>query len=160
MYSASTALLEALEEAGVSYIFANFGSDHPALVEAIADARANGRAIPTIVTSPNEMVALSCAHGFAQVSGRAQAVLVHVEIACTQSLAGAVHNAAKAAGAPVFIFAGLSPLFTPRKASAKQQPQRVIIQWIQWGRARPARHRPPICEIRERAAHRQERNQA
>ena len=44
MYTASTALLEALSEAGVSYIFANFGSDHPALIEAIAEARAHGRA--------------------------------------------------------------------------------------------------------------------
>src|SRR6516225_7465550 len=107
MYSASTALLEALEEAGVSYIFANFGSDHPALVEAIAEARATGRRIPIVVTSPNEMVALSCAHGFAQVSGHAQGVLVHVECG-TQSLAGAVHNAARGR-VPVFIFAGLSP---------------------------------------------------
>ncbi len=61
MYSASTALLEALSDAGVTHIFANFGSDHPALVEAIAEARAHGRAIPMIVTSPNGMVALSCA---------------------------------------------------------------------------------------------------
>ncbi len=86
MYTASSALLEALHEAGVSYIFANFGSDHPALIEAIAESRAMGRAIPEIVTCPNEMVALSCAHGHAQVSGRAQAVLVHVECG-TQSLA-------------------------------------------------------------------------
>ena len=43
MYTASTALLEALTEAGVSHLFANFGSDHPALVEAIAEARAGGR---------------------------------------------------------------------------------------------------------------------
>ena len=50
MYSASTALLESLSEAGVTHIFANFGSDHPALVEAIAEARAHGRAIPVIVT--------------------------------------------------------------------------------------------------------------
>ena len=46
MYSASTALLEALSDAGVTHIFANFGSDHPALVEAIAEARAHGRAMP------------------------------------------------------------------------------------------------------------------
>ncbi len=42
MYSAATALLEALHEAGVSYLFANFGSDHPAILESIAEARANG----------------------------------------------------------------------------------------------------------------------
>ena len=35
MYTASTALLDAMQEAGVSYIFANLGSDHPAFVEAV-----------------------------------------------------------------------------------------------------------------------------
>ena len=46
MYTASTALLEALQRCGVSFMFANFGSDHPALIEAIAEARATGRKIP------------------------------------------------------------------------------------------------------------------
>jgi acetolactate synthase I/II/III large subunit len=126
MYSASTALLETLGEAGVTHIFANFGSDHPALVEAIAEARAHGRAIPAVVTSPNEMVALSCAHGSAQLTGRAQAVIVHVECG-TQSLGGAVHNAAKAR-VPVFIFAGLSP-FT--QEGELRGSRNEFIQWIQ-----------------------------
>ena len=38
------------------------------------------------------MVGMSAAHGFASATGRAQAVLVHVECG-TQALAGAVHNA-------------------------------------------------------------------
>ena len=42
-YSTGTAFVDALVEAGVSHVFANFGSDHPALVEAIAFARATGR---------------------------------------------------------------------------------------------------------------------
>jgi len=70
MYTASTAFLEALTEAGIGYIFANWGSDHPALIEALAEARATGRAVPAVITCPNEMVALSAAHGFAQVSGQ------------------------------------------------------------------------------------------
>lgn len=126
MYSASTAFLEALGEAGVSYIFANFGSDHPALVEAIAEARAHGRAIPTVVTCPHEMVALSCAQGYAQLTGRAQAVVVHVECG-TQSLAGAVHNVARGR-VPVFIFAGLSP-FT--QEGELRGSRNEFIQWIQ-----------------------------
>ena len=93
-YTTSTALLDALVEAGVEYIFANLGSDHPGLVEAIAAARATGRPVPAVVTCPNEMVGMSAAHGHAQVSGRPQAVLVHVECG-TQALAGAVHNAAR-----------------------------------------------------------------
>src|SRR6185436_3668460 len=76
MHTASTALLDALTTAGVSYVFANFGSDHPAILEAFAAAAAEGRAVPELITCPAEMVALSAAQGFAQVTGRAQAVLV------------------------------------------------------------------------------------
>lgn len=126
MYTASTAFLEALTEAGVACMFVNFGSDHPALVEAIAEARANGRTIPAVITCPNEMVALSAAQGYAQVTGRAQAVIVHVECG-TQALAGAVHNAAKGR-APVLIFAGLSP-FT--QEGELRGSRNEFIQWIQ-----------------------------
>ena len=126
MYTASTAMLEALQEAGVAYIFANFGSDHPALVEAIAEARALGRPIPKVVTCPSEFVAMSCAHGYAQLTGRAQAVVVHVDCG-TQSLGGAVHNAAKGR-APVFVFAGLSPSTQEGEARGSRNE---FIQWIQ-----------------------------
>jgi acetolactate synthase I/II/III large subunit len=126
MYTASAAMLEALQEAGVSYIFANFGSDHPALIEAIAEARSLGRSIPAVVTCPHEMVAMTCAHGYAQLTGRAQAVVVHVDCG-TQSLGGAVHNAAKAR-IPVFVFAGLSPSTQEGEATGSRNE---FIQWIQ-----------------------------
>ncbi len=126
MYTASTAFLEALDEAGVSCIFANFGSDHPALVEALAEARATGRKVPALYTCPNEMVALSAAHGHAQASGQAQAVVVHVECG-TQALAGAMHNAAKGR-VPVLIFAGLSPFTQEGEARGSRNE---FIQWIQ-----------------------------
>ena len=126
MVTASMALLDALTEAGVSHIFANFGSDHPALIEAIAEARAKGRVIPTVVTCPNEMVALSCAHGFAQVSGRAQAVIVHVDCG-TQALAGALHNAMRGR-VPVLIFAGLSPATQEGEAVGSRNE---FIHWLQ-----------------------------
>ena len=126
MVTASAAMLEALQEAGVSYIFANFGSDHPALIEAIAEARSSGRPIPAVVTCPNEMVAMTCAHGYAQLTGRAQAVVVHVDCG-TQSLGGAVHNAAKAR-IPAFVFAGLSPATQEGEATGSRNE---FIQWIQ-----------------------------
>jgi acetolactate synthase-1/2/3 large subunit len=126
MYTASSAFLEALTEAGISYIFANWGSDHPALIEAIAEARAMERAIPQVITCPNEMVALSAAHGYAQVSGRPQAVMVHVECG-TQALAGAVHNADKGR-IPVLIFAGASPYTQDGEMRGSRNE---FIQWIQ-----------------------------
>lgn len=125
-YSASMLFLDTLEQAGVSCVFANFGSDHPAMVEAFAEAAATGRKVPRLFTCPNEMVALSCAHGFAQMTGRAQAVVVHVECG-TQALAGAVHNAAKGR-VPVFIFAGLSPFTQEGELPGSRNE---FIQWIQ-----------------------------
>ena len=107
MYTGASAMIEALVDAGVSYLFVNLGSDHPGIVEAIAQARATGKPVPKIVTCPNEMVALTCAQGFVQISGRPQAVLVHVDCG-TQAMAGAIHNVAKCR-VPVLIFAGASP---------------------------------------------------
>jgi acetolactate synthase I/II/III large subunit len=126
MYTASSAILEALVDAGVEYLFANFGSDHPGLIEAIATARAANRPCPQVITCPTEMVALSAAHGYAQASGRAQAVLVHVDCG-TQALGGAVHNAAKGR-VPVFILAGLSPATQEGEARGSRNE---FIQWIQ-----------------------------
>ncbi len=125
-------MLSALREAGVQYLFVNLGSDHSAFMEAYAVARAtNDRdggefPYPDVITCPNEMVALSAAHGHAAVSGRAQAVLVHVECG-TQALAGAVHNAAKGR-VPVIIMAGMSPATQEGEARGSRNE---FIHWIQ-----------------------------
>ncbi|KAJ5329769.1 hypothetical protein N7452_010159 [Penicillium brevicompactum] len=62
---------------------------------------------PTFVTCPTEMVAMSMADGFSRLTGRAQAVVVHVDVG-TQALGPAMHNAS-CGRAPVLVFAGLSP---------------------------------------------------
>jgi len=126
MYTASTAWLEALHEAGVSSIFANLGSDHPGIIEKLAEAKALGHPVPRLITCPNEMVALSAAHGYAQVSGRAQLVLVHVECG-TQALGGAVHNAARCR-IPVLIFAGASPV---TQEGELRGGRNEFIHWLQ-----------------------------
>lgn len=126
MYTTATAFLEALVEQDIDYIFANLGSDHPGLIEALAKAEEDGKRVPDVITCPNEMVALSIAHGYAQVSGKPQAVIVHVECG-TQALAGAVHNAAKAR-IPVLIFAGSSPI---TQAGEILGSRNEFIQWIQ-----------------------------
>jgi acetolactate synthase I/II/III large subunit len=83
-YSTSTAFLEALAEAGVRYMFANLGSDHPGLIEALAQVRAEGRRadLPELIVCPHEMVALSAAHAYAAVAGEPQAVLVPTSSRC------------------------------------------------------------------------------
>ena len=126
MYRTATALLEALQEAGVSYVFANFGSDHPPILESVAEARAGGRQIPKIITCPHEMVALTAAHGFAQVTGHAQAVLVHVDVG-TQMLAGALHNACRAR-VPALILSGASPYTQEGELRGSRNE---FIHWLQ-----------------------------
>lgn len=101
----AAAILHALEAAGITHLFVNLGSDHPAFLSAFAS-----RQFPKIqiFTSPNEMNALSAASGFAQLTGNPAAVLVHVECG-TQGLAGAVHNVSKGR-IPVMILAGTVPV--------------------------------------------------
>jgi acetolactate synthase-1/2/3 large subunit len=105
--SAGALLVEALRDAGVTHLFANFGSDHPAIIEALAQDRAGGLDAPTVILCPHEYSALSAAHGYAAVTGRPQAVFVHTDVG-TANLGGAVHNAARSR-VPVFVFAGVTP---------------------------------------------------
>jgi len=105
--SAAALLVETLREAGVKYIFANFGSDHPAIIEALAADRERGIHTPAVIICPHEYSALSAAHGYAAVTGEPQAVFIHTDVG-TANLGGAVHNASRAR-VPVFIFAGLTP---------------------------------------------------
>lgn len=66
-YSASTAFLEALVEAGIKYIYGNFGSDHPAILESLAEAKETGRKMPEVITCPIEQIGLHIAMGYAHV---------------------------------------------------------------------------------------------
>ena len=127
-YTASTAFLEALAEAGVPYVFANLGSDHPGLIEALARAKAEGREgdLPRVIVCPHEMVALSAAHAAALVSRTPQAVIVHVD-AGTQNLGGAISNA-RSGRVPVLVFAGASP-YTMRNELPGSRNE--FIHWIQ-----------------------------
>jgi acetolactate synthase-1/2/3 large subunit len=127
-YTSSTAFLEALAEAGVPYVFANLGSDHPGLIEALAQARAEGREgdLPQVIICPHEMVAFSAAQTAALVSRTPQAVIVHVDVG-TQNMGGAISNA-RTSRVPVLVFAGASP-YTMRGELPGSRNE--YIHWIQ-----------------------------
>lgn len=72
------------------------------------------------------MVALSMADGYARLTGKPQAVIVHVDVG-TQGLGAAVHNAS-CGRAPVLIFAGLSPYTIEGEARGSRTE---YIHWIQ-----------------------------
>ncbi|KAI1119988.1 thiamine pyrophosphate enzyme [Nemania abortiva] len=107
-YTTAFALFEGLWEAGITACFVNVGSDHPSIIEAIVKGkRERPHRWPRMITCPSEVTAISMADGYARVTGRPQAVLVHVDVG-TQALGQGVHNAS-VGRAPVFIFAGLCP---------------------------------------------------
>ncbi|KAH8798735.1 thiamine pyrophosphate enzyme, N-terminal TPP binding domain-containing protein [Flagelloscypha sp. PMI_526] len=113
----SSVFLKALSSCGVTYAFVNWGSDHPGLLEDLERQRATeGTNQPTIVTCPNEMVALSCAQGYAQVTGKPALCIVHVDVG-TLAMAGAIHNVDRAR-TPVIIYAGASPFSLNREHKA------------------------------------------
>lgn len=101
------ALMDALQEVGISYLFCNLGSDHPSIIEALAKAKVEDKPLPKAIICPHESVALAAAQGHAMLSGKTQGVVIHNDVG-TQNLGGAVHNAFRAR-VPVFIFAGETP---------------------------------------------------
>jgi acetolactate synthase I/II/III large subunit len=127
-YTTSTALLEAMRAAGARYAFANLGSDHTGIMEAYAQATTAGtlESLPELILCPHESVALSAAHGYAQVTGEPQAVIVHTDCG-TQNLGGAIHNASRGR-VPVLIFAGLSPMTQEGELTGTRSE---FIHWLQ-----------------------------
>ncbi|GAD96132.1 thiamine pyrophosphate enzyme [Paecilomyces variotii No. 5] len=115
------------KQAGITHVFANLGSDHPSILEAMVKGQNERKdQFPKIITCPNEMVALSMADGYARLTGKPQCVIVHVDVG-TQGLAAAIHNASTGR-APVLIFAGLSP-FTIEGEMRGSRTE--YIHWIQ-----------------------------
>jgi len=99
--------LEGLVDLGVDYIFANLGTDHVSLIEELARWDKEGRKHPEIILCPHEVVAVHMAGGYALATGRAQAVLVHVD-AGTANACMAIQNLFRYR-LPVMLFAGRAP---------------------------------------------------
>ncbi|KAK9424213.1 putative pyruvate decarboxylase [Seiridium unicorne] len=84
-YTTAFALFEALWEAGITTCFVNVGSDHPSIIEAmIKGKRERPNSWPRTITCPSEITAISMADGHARITGKPQAVLVHVDEAPDQ----------------------------------------------------------------------------
>lgn len=119
------AWLRLLGERGVDYLFANAGTDMPSIVEGIARADHNGIAIPRPVICGHENAAICMAHGHAMVSGRAQAVLVHVNVGTANTISGLIN--AERDYVPVLLAAGRTPYLESGQAGARS----LNIHWAQ-----------------------------
>ena len=99
--------LEGLQESGIRYLFANFGTDHVTLIDEMARLQAEGQSLPQVVLCPHENVAIHMAGGYAAVTGQGQGVMVHVD-AGTANAAMGMHNLMRAR-IPVLLMAGKAP---------------------------------------------------
>src|SRR5205823_5192626 len=123
--STAEAYLELLASRGVEYVFANAGTDFAPLIEAYAKRLAQGQALPRPVTVPHETPAVAMAHGYAMVTGRPQAVMVHVIVGAANALAGIIN--ASRVGVPMLFTAGRNPITEAGMPGARNRP----IHWAQ-----------------------------
>ena len=93
---------------GIEYLFANGGTDFAPLAEALAKGRAQGWQMPQPVLVPHENLGVAMAHGFTMLTGRPQAMMVHVGVGTANAINGLI-NAARMQ-IPILFTAGRTPL--------------------------------------------------
>ena len=100
-------LVSLLAAHGVEYLFLNPGTDTAPVQEAVSTLAEARLPAPTVLLSTFESVSLAAAHGYWKMTGRPQAVFVHVD-AGTQNLGAMVHNVLRDR-AGVIVIAGKTP---------------------------------------------------
>ena len=106
--TAADAWLGLLAARGIEYLFANGGTDFAPVVEAYAKGKKLGWRLPEIVIVPHENMGVAMAHGYAMVTGRPQAMMVHVGVGTANSLNGLIN--ASRQNVPILFTAGRTPL--------------------------------------------------
>jgi len=108
---AALVMLRRLRAHGVAYFFCNPGTDFPAIVEAFSMAQADpeiAKSVPRPIVVPHENAAVAMAHGVYLMTGRPQAVMVHVNVGTANMVNGAAN--ADRDHAPILLMAGRTPI--------------------------------------------------
>ncbi len=124
--TAADAFLALLAARGVEYLFANAGTDFSPVAEARAKRLAQGACMPQPVIVPHENLGVAMMHGYTMVTGRAQAMMVHVGVGTANALNGFIN--ASRQNVPMLLCAGRSP-FTESAALAGARNN--YIHWAQ-----------------------------
>ena len=103
----SDAYMTLLADRGIDYWFANAGTDFAPVVETLAKAAVLETKVPTAITCPHENTAMHMAIGYFLVTGKPQAVMVHVNVGTANGMNGLL-NAARG-HVPVLFTAGRTP---------------------------------------------------
>jgi acetolactate synthase-1/2/3 large subunit len=121
---AGEVFLRALAEHGVDYFFCNPGTDFPPIVEGFSRARGSNAKLPRPILVPHENLAVAMAHGAYTQTGRAQAVMVHVNVGTGNTINNLINLARDRV--PLILAAGRTPV-TEKGAFGSRSRQ------IHWG---------------------------
>lgn len=111
-------VLTGLKTNGVDYLFANAGTDFPPIIEALCALSADR--IPQPVTVPHEGASVAMAHGHYLVTGRPQAVMVHVNVGLANASMGVINAASD--NVPVIVMSGRTPITETGRAGGRRTP--------------------------------------
>ena len=123
--TAADVILAALRRHDIDHFFANPGTDFPPIIEGFARAKLSGAELPRPVLVPHENLAVGMAHGAYLLTGRPQAIMVHVNVGTANSL-NLLANAARDR-VPLLLMAGRSPIMESGAFGARSRP----IHWAQ-----------------------------
>jgi acetolactate synthase-1/2/3 large subunit len=105
---AGEVFLRALAEHGVDFFFANPGTDFPPIVEAFARGQGRNARLPRPILVPHENLAVAMAHGAYTVTGRPQAVMVHVNVGTGNTINNLINLSRDRV--PLILAAGRTPI--------------------------------------------------
>lgn len=120
----SQSFVEALHRRGIEHVFANSGTDHAPIIEALTVMRHAGLPMPRFHVVPHENLAMSMAQGYYRASGKPAAVLLHVTVGTANAVCSMMN--ARRANVPVLVFAGRNPLSQEGHIGSRSAP-------IHWG---------------------------
>ena len=122
--TAAEAFLCSLRRRGVEHFYIGSGTDSAPIVEAYARQPQSGLGFPKPVVAVHENLAVGMAHGYTMVTGRPQAVMLHVSVGAANAVCG-IMNAARSQ-VPMFFTAGRTPLYEHGRFGARDNT-------IHWG---------------------------
>jgi acetolactate synthase-1/2/3 large subunit len=117
---AAEGLLNRLKTNGIDYLFANGGTDFAPVIEGFANGMAKETPLPTPVIVPHETAAMGMAHGYYLVTGKPQAVMVHVNVGLGNCVMGIVNAAQE--NIPMLVMSGRTPVTEFGRAGSRMTP--------------------------------------
>lgn len=122
---AAEAFLRALADHGIDYFFANPGTDFPPIVEAFSRAKKTNAKVPKPILVPHENLAVAMAHGAYLMTGRPQAVMVHVNVGTANTINNLTNLSRDRI--PLILAAGRTPITEKGSFGSRSRP----IHWAQ-----------------------------